>query len=154
MSHPPISIQSISLFFPSIVCFSNFSHTINAGDRIGIVGRCASGKSSLLKLITDKIIPNQGQIISPKGIKIGYLDQIPPKIGSGAQSFHHALTAVLSRDPDILLLDEPTNHLDGQNRKRLFVFLRSWRKTLIIVSHDAQLLQGYTSSIGILKMKR
>jgi len=51
----------------------------------------------------------------------------------------HARFAWLRRffsEPDLLLLDEPTNHLDLEPRWWLAEFLRRYRKTLILVSHD------------------
>lgn len=47
----------------------------------------------------------------------------------------------MSHKPDVLLLDEPTNHLDRVNRKSLMRMLRSFPGTLLIVSHDKELLR-------------
>lgn len=50
---------------------------VKEGDRIGIVGRNGSGKTTLLKLIARVEKVDQGSIMYKKGVKIGYLAQIP-----------------------------------------------------------------------------
>ena len=52
-----------------------------------------------------------------------------------------ALAAVLFAEPDLLLLDEPTNHLDLEAALWLERFLRRYRRTLILVSHDRHFLE-------------
>ncbi|MDR2781212.1 MAG: ATP-binding cassette domain-containing protein, partial [Holosporaceae bacterium] len=52
--HNPIQIKDFSLSFPHKTCFENFSAQISFGDRIGIIGRNGSGKSSLLKMIFEQ----------------------------------------------------------------------------------------------------
>jgi ATPase subunit of ABC transporter with duplicated ATPase domains len=59
---------------------------------------------------------------------------------SGGQRFNEKLTAALARLPNILLLDEPTNHLDRKNRQALMRMLRSFNGTLVVVTHDLELL--------------
>ena len=60
---------------------------------------------------------------------------------SGGQVVTLGLAAELLKRPDVLLLDEPTNNLDGEARERLTGVLRSWRGTLLLVSHDRTLLE-------------
>lgn len=61
---------------------------------------------------------------------------------SGGERFNKALTEALSKDLNLLLLDEPTNHLDKSNRQSLMRFLRYYQGTLIIVSHDVEILKN------------
>jgi ATPase subunit of ABC transporter with duplicated ATPase domains len=49
--------------------------------------------------------------------------------------------------PNILLLDEPTNHLDRHNRKSLMRMLKSYPGTLIVVSHDTELLRDCVETL-------
>lgn len=58
---------------------------------------------------------------------------------------------ILYIEPDILLLDEPTNHLDKGARAWLANYLGAYRNTLLLVSHDVNLLQKAVSSIAEVK---
>src|SRR5690606_479859 len=70
-------------------------------------------------------------------------DALDRRIGelSGGEAVLAALVGVRLRGADIALLDEPTNNLDGDARERVYDLVRSWRGTLIAVSHDTALLE-------------
>ena len=59
---------------------------------------------------------------------------------SGGEVMLVAITGIHLRGADIALLDEPTNNLDGTSRERLYGLVGSWRGTLLVVSHDLDLL--------------
>jgi ATP-binding cassette subfamily F protein 3 len=54
------------------------------------------------------------------------------------------LAAALIQNPDILLLDEPTNNLDKNGIYHLEDFLVNYKKTCIVISHDAEFLNSFT----------
>ncbi len=56
-----------------------------------------------------------------------------------------SLTQALANDPNVFLLDEPTNHLDRHNHRSLIRLLNEYSGTLIIVSHDVELLRAFAS---------
>ena len=71
------------------------------------------------------------------------------KIGelSGGQKKRLALAAVLLAPADILVLDEPTNHLDNEMADWLEQYLKNWRGTLVMVTHDRYFLDSVSNRI-------
>lgn len=66
---------------------------------------------------------------------------------SGGEKTRLALAVLLLRKPDILFLDEPTNHLDIGTLKWLEQYLKSYKGTMIIVSHDRYFLNETVTRI-------
>lgn len=91
---------------------------------------------------------------------IGYLrkflfdkDQttMPVKLLSGGQKSRLQLAKFLSTNPDILILDEPTNHLDLRTVLALENFLKDYEGTLILVSHDREMVNNVVTTTYLLK---
>ncbi|MFT7002918.1 MAG: ATP-binding cassette subfamily F protein 3 [Sulfurimonas sp.] len=70
-----IQLTNISKSYSSQELFSDLSFKLNSGNRIGLVGRNGSGKSTLFKLILNEETADSGEIVIPKGYKIGTLKQ-------------------------------------------------------------------------------
>lgn len=70
-----IQLSNISKSFASQELFKNINFRLNPNNRVGLVGRNGSGKSTLFKLILGEISADSGDIIIPKGYKIGTLKQ-------------------------------------------------------------------------------
>ncbi len=64
---------------------------------------------------------------------------------SGGQYTRLALARLLATEPDVLMLDEPTNHLDIDALEWLEGFLSTYKKTVLIVSHDRYFLDKTTN---------
>ncbi|MBD2765720.1 ABC-F family ATP-binding cassette domain-containing protein [Kocuria sp. cx-455] len=60
---------------------------------------------------------------------------------SGGEIVRAALAGAVLRQAQLTVLDEPTNNLDAAAREDLFATVRGWRESLLIVSHDRQLLE-------------
>lgn len=149
MIHKPIQIKNLELSFPHKTCFADFTCQIPYGSRIAIIGRNGGGKSILLRAIAGDMHHCSGKINISDDMICGYVPQVISDHDdlSGGQRFNAALTDVLSKKPNILLLDEPTNHLDQRNRKSLIRMLQNYPGTLIIVSHDRELLRTCVDTI-------
>lgn len=72
---------------------------------------------------------------------------------SGGELTRLRLAGALLCEPDFLLLDEPTNHLDGEARRFVYDLVESWRASLLVVSHDRELL-GLVDEIAELERDR
>ena len=66
---------------------------------------------------------------------------------SGGQQARLLLASALIQNPDLLLLDEPTNNLDKYGIAHLTKFLVDYKKTCIVISHDAGFLNAFTQGV-------
>ena len=66
---------------------------------------------------------------------------------SGGQQARLLLASALIQDPDLLLLDEPTNNLDKAGIAHLTNFLVNYKKTVLVISHDAEFLNAFTQGV-------
>ena len=70
-----LTITGLSHSYGDHVLYRNAEFTLNKGEHIGIVGQNGTGKSTLIKICTEQVIPDQGRIVRQPGITVGYLDQ-------------------------------------------------------------------------------
>lgn len=147
--HKPIQLKDLGLSFSHKLCFSDFNEQILYGSRIAIIGRNGIGKSTLLKIIQGTWRTYDGSIIIPDDVKLGYLPQIIDtfETQSGGERLNRLLTEALCQDPNFLLLDEPINHLDRNNRRSLMNHLSHYRGTLMMVTHDVEVLRCLVDTI-------
>lgn len=66
---------------------------------------------------------------------------------SGGQQARLLLASALIQNPDLLLLDEPTNNLDTAGIEHLTQFLVEYPKTVVVISHDAEFLNAFTTGV-------
>ncbi|KRN78690.1 ABC transporter ATP-binding protein [Fructilactobacillus lindneri] len=70
-----LDVTDLSMSFADKKLYSNASFQLNKGEHMGVVGQNGVGKSTLIKILTGKELPESGSIKWQKGTKVGYLDQ-------------------------------------------------------------------------------
>jgi ATPase subunit of ABC transporter with duplicated ATPase domains len=83
--------------------------------------------------------PEARRLVAGLGLASDRLD-LPVGALSGGERRRLELARILFAGSDVLLLDEPTNHLDNDAKAWLVAFLRAYRGTLLVVSHDIKML--------------
>ncbi|HWO74527.1 MAG TPA: ABC-F type ribosomal protection protein [Bacillus sp. (in: firmicutes)] len=223
--------HEVSKMFGGTKIFEHLSFEIHDNDRVGLVGRNGSGKTTIFKLLAGIEAPDSGQIHIKKDCKVGYLEQIPSysnevtvcevlssafsklkkmenemrdietrmateqdqsrlirlikeygsiqdqftylggyeieaniqkvvnglKINdlldstfetlSGGEKTKVGLGLILLQNPDLLLLDEPTNHLDIGAVEWLEEYLKEYKGTVVVISHDRYFLDQVVAKI-------
>lgn len=83
MGSKVIEVHKVYKKFKDLVIMDGFDYQFNRGERIGIIGKNGTGKSTFLNVLTQKIQPDQGKVVVGDTIKIGYYTQsgINPKPG-------------------------------------------------------------------------
>ena len=75
-----IEMHKVSKAFKDNVILDQFNYNFQRNDRIGIIGKNGTGKSTFLNLLTDAIIPDSGKIIRGETLKFGYYTQSGIKV--------------------------------------------------------------------------
>lgn len=226
-----LAVKEIEKFFGGNRVLSNITFEIQSGERVGLIGRNGTGKTTIFKIIAGIEKEDKGSISIRKNSTIGYLDQIPNypeqfkvkdvlktafetqyeidgklkalevemsrlegkeleytlrKYGelnelyeakggyeieenmrkvcsglkfndeflnrafvslSGGEKTIVILGKILLQKPDMLLLDEPSNHLDMSSIEWLEGYLKAYKGTVMIISHDRYFLDKVVTKI-------
>ena len=149
-----INIEHISKLFGDKLIFDDASFGLQEGDKVGIVGINGTGKSTLLRMAAGEETPDSGQIIRQNNLKMAYLPQTP-EFPKDATVLSYALSGdeeewqVQSNLVQIgrAILDEPTNHLDNAMLSWLEDYLKNYRGTVFMVTHDRYFLDKVSNRI-------
>lgn len=121
---------------------------VQAGKRIGIIGKNGSGKSTLFKVLAGEIEADIANF-SVNGT-IAMLPQMKPTTStnkSGGEISQDYIVHVLKKAPRILLADEPTTNLDTSHIEWVEKKLNEFQGTLLLISHDRTLLDNVCGKI-------
>jgi ATP-binding cassette, subfamily F, member 3 len=70
-----LQVNQVTKFFGPEIILSNIKLEVQSKDRVALVGRNGAGKSTLLKIIAGHLSYDEGEIMKPKDVSIGYLEQ-------------------------------------------------------------------------------
>lgn len=221
-----LSVNQLSKSFGDKILFKNINFGINYGDKVALIAKNGSGKSTLFKILQGLEIPDSGEVVFRKDLRISFLSQEPDldnnhtieeaiyscdsemvktaidyahliethyanptektenqldvlthrmndleawnvetqikvvcsnlglndlkqKVStlSGGQKKRLALAQVILNEPDLLIMDEPTNHLDVSVIEWLEDYLHSYKKSILLVTHDRYFLDAVCDRI-------
>ncbi|HLU81502.1 MAG TPA: ABC-F family ATP-binding cassette domain-containing protein [Flavobacteriaceae bacterium] len=83
MGSKVVEMHNISKYFDDKFLFKNFSYSFQRGERLGIIGKNGTGKSTFLNILTGKIKPDSGKIVIGETIKFGYYTQKGIRVKEG-----------------------------------------------------------------------
>jgi ATP-binding cassette subfamily F protein uup len=172
---PLITVQNAELAYGDLPLLDRASFALEPRERIGLIGRNGSGKSSLLGVLAGTRALDDGDLKKQDGLRIVFVPQEPafpqresvlapshkleeffqrlgigadldPAKASGGERKRAALAAAFAQEPDVLLLDEPTNHLDIDGIVALESLLAR-QPAAIFVTHDRAFLDRVATRI-------
>lgn len=179
-----IDCKDVSFGYGADIYLDHFSYNFQRFEKIGIVGKNGTGKSTFINLLTGNIPENgefSGVIERGDSLKIGYYRQGGMKFNeeetvmeivsdthllnqflfshdmfttrvaklSGGERRRLYLMTILMQNPNLLILDEPTNDLDIVTLDVLEEYLKDFKGSLIIVSHDRHFLDRLVDHLFI-----
>uniref|UniRef100_UPI001AEC7086 ATP-binding cassette domain-containing protein n=1 Tax=Staphylococcus sp. GDX8P106P-2 TaxID=2804108 RepID=UPI001AEC7086 len=120
---------------------------VHDNQRIGLVGRNGTGKTSLLKIITGEELPDEGNISPFTSVKLVPQFKESRLEKSGGEITQQYLQNAFNGNPGLLLLDEPTTHLDTERIAWLEKKIRNYQGAAVVVSHDRTFLNNVCTDI-------
>ncbi|MGL5755519.1 MAG: ribosomal protection-like ABC-F family protein [Paraclostridium sp.] len=72
-----LEVKNLEKSYGANLIFKDINFDVKSKERVAVVGKNGSGKSSIFKIIVNKEVKDRGIILIRKGLKIGYLEQIP-----------------------------------------------------------------------------
>lgn len=126
---PFLDVQNLTKSFGSETLFKDISFSVGEGQKVGLIAKNGTGKSTLLEILSNKEGYEDGKIIYRNDIKIGYLEQIPKFNPSekviDACFNHHGNPDRILKAKQILTqlhienLQQPIGELSGGQQKRV-----------------------------------
>ncbi|HEL1620378.1 TPA: ABC-F family ATP-binding cassette domain-containing protein [Streptococcus suis] len=120
--------------------------SLQAGQKVGLVGNNGVGKSTFLKLLLGMDRDFAGQI----EVKAdwAYVPQLQERsLLSGGEQVWKSIQEAFAQRPQLLIMDEPTANLDQEHQEKLIKQIKRYRGSLLVVSHDRHFLNQIASHI-------
>ncbi|HFI0424672.1 TPA: ABC-F type ribosomal protection protein Vga(F) [Streptococcus suis] len=120
--------------------------SLQAGQKVGLVGHNGVGKSTFLKLLLGLDRDYAGQI----EVKAdwAYVPQLQERSSlSGGEQVWKSIQEAFAQRPQLLIMDEPTANLDQEHQEKLIKQIKRYRGSLLVVSHDRHFLNQIASHI-------
>src|SRR5688500_5820627 len=95
-----ISLSSAQLAFGHVALLDHADFSLESGERVGLIGRNGTGKSSLLKIISGRAKLDDGLLVMQQGLTIAYVEQEP--VFDPAQSVFEAVAAGMGEQQAML----------------------------------------------------
>ncbi|MCC8038059.1 MAG: ABC-F family ATP-binding cassette domain-containing protein [Bacteroidales bacterium] len=146
-----LQVENLTKSVGDRMLWEDVSFGVNEGDKIGLIAKNGTGKSTLLRILAGKESPDSGRVTFARGLRVAFLPQDVTDnhddTRSGGERKRAAIEKLLEEEPQLLILDEPTNHLDIDTVEWLEGILRRKRIALLLVTHDRYFLDRVCSRI-------
>ena len=154
---PFLDVQNLTKSFGSQILFKSISFSVGEGQKVGLIAKNGTGKSTLLEILSNKEGYDNGKIIYRNDIKIGYLEQIPKFNPSekviDACFNHHGNPDRILKAKQILTqlhienLQQPIGELSGGQQKRVAL------ANVLIDNPDFLILDEPTNHLDLLMIE-
>ncbi len=194
LAPPLLALDRVAVGYDGRPVLRELSLRIDPDDRIALLGANGQGKSTLAKLISERLAPMEGAVTRAPKLRIGFfaqhqLDELTPGESplqhiqrlrpgekpsqlrarlagggiaadladmaverlSGGQRARLLMCLMALDAPQMVILDEPTNHLDMESREALAMALNDYPGAVILVSHDAYLVEAVADRLWLVK---
>ncbi len=148
---PYIQVEKLTKSYGDRLLFGDVTFGINKGDKIGLIAKNGTGKTTMLRIIAGLEAPDSGTVTLRSGLKVAFVEQKPygnpnSTLSRGQQKRAEIADLLLS-EPDVIILDEPTNHLDISAIEWLEGILSRSSATVLLVTHDRYFLDRICNKI-------
>ena len=129
-----VQLKNIQISFGGPPLLDNLSMSIEAGERLCLIGRNGAGKSTLMKVLNREILPDSGEIIIEGSTVIAQLEQEVPQDMGG--SVYEVVASGLAETGDLLTAFHALNEEDD-------IGSESWMKRMEKIQHELEAVNGW-----------